>query len=73
MTCQIHAELNMLQGGGKTMRQSGHEKTVLDGNAFYELDLDCFSEKRRKLPEHEQRKSEIGQKRIDNRKGRGVK
>lgn len=55
------------------MRQSGHEKTVLDGNAFYELDLDCFSEKRRKLPEHEQRNSEIGQKRIDNRKDRGVK
>ncbi len=55
------------------MRQSKNEKTVLDGNAFYELDLDCLSEKNRKLSEYETRKSEIRQKRIDNPKGRGVK
>lgn len=55
------------------MRQSRHEKTVLDGNAFYELDLDCLSEKNRKLSGQSEIKSENAQKRIDNPEEHGVK
>lgn len=54
------------------MEQSRHEKTVLEGNAFYELDLDCLSRRNPKLSEQPEIKMENLQKRIDKSEENGV-
>ena len=34
------------------------EKLVLDGNAFYELDMECLKNKQKKLQREKERKAE---------------
>ena len=42
------------KSGGKVMRRE-NEKLIIDGNAFYEIDLRCLEKKRKKQEEAKKR------------------